>query len=79
MKRFFIIFILLACAYRLSAQDFLKQPFLEIILNNITMAELFEDNMDWNFLKSKLGTPISESLKDYDGEYKDKNFVYSGI
>ena len=78
MKIFFIIFLLLTCVYRLSAQDFLKQPFLEMTLNDITMAELFEDNIDWNFFKSKFGTPISETLKDYDREYKEKKFIYSG-
>ena len=76
-KIFYTFFALLQLSSWLTAQEFTKDKFNAMTLNNMTMDELFQQNIGWGFFKSKMGTPTNEAI-EVGEEDTNKYFYYSG-
>ena len=78
MKNILICFTLFSLSITLDAQELTKDKFNTMTLNGVTMDDLFIENIDWTFFKSKMGNPTSESVTNHDGEFNTKQFIYPG-
>lgn len=79
MRKIILGILLIMFNHCLKSQDFSLHKFNAMTLNNISMEELFNDDISWSFFKQRMGNPSQEYItNEMDGEYQDKHFIYSG-